>query len=190
MIMLKDKKYQVILADPPWEYRNKKTGRTNGNQPEGSGAHTKYSTMSLSQTCQLPISNIADRDSVLFLWVTSPMLEDSFMVIRAWGFSYRSSLVWDKINVGIGYWFRGQHELLLVGVKGNFPPPPPELRISSVLRCKRGEHSDKPDHIKHMIDKWYPNATKLELFARDHTPLFESEWDRWGNEVESDVLIT
>ena len=85
----------------------------------------------------------------------------------------------------MGYWFRGQHELLMVGVKGKFSPPESSLRISSVIRAKRGKHSKKPDAVRDYIASWYPDKNRLELFARIRT----KGWDIFGNEVESDVEI-
>ncbi len=94
-------------------------------------------------------------------------------------------MIWDKDWIGMGYWFRGQHELLLVGVKGKFSPPAQTLRKSSVLKVRRGQHSRKPDHIRHWINTWYPDKTKIELFAREKTEGF----DVWGNEVNSDIEL-
>lgn len=161
--------YQVIYADPPWQYDfSKSNNRTIENH---------YKTMSLEEIKKLKIP-IA-KNAVCFMWTTTPKLEDSFEVLNAWGFKYRSCMVWDKKNIGMGYWFRGQHELLLVGVKGSFSPPKPELRISSVFREKKTDHSVKPIKIRLLISKWYPDYNKLELFARDHV----EGWDVFGNET-------
>jgi N6-adenosine-specific RNA methylase IME4 len=94
-------------------------------------------------------------------------------------------LAWDKEIIGLGYWFRNQHELLLVGSKGRFSSPQPTLRVSSVLRERRREHSQKPGVIRQWISEWYPTQAKLELFAREKT----EGWDCWGNELESDIII-
>ena len=127
----------------------------------------------------------SEDDSVLYLWATTAKLEEALQVMKAWGYDYRSSLVWDKEIIGMGYWFRGQHEFLLVGVKGKFSPPEQKLRISSVYKEKRGKHSKKPDIIRYLISQWYPGKTKVELFARQKT----EGWDVWGNEVESDLEL-
>ena len=107
--------------------------------------------------------------------------------MRVWGFTYRTHMVWDKEIIGMGYWFRMQHELLLVGKKGNFSPPEQSARISSVYRERRGEHSAKPLKIRQLIERWYPNCTKLEMFARPYSDLFPTysfeNWDTWGNEL-------
>ena len=118
-------------------------------------------------------------NAVLYLWATAPKLKESLEVMDDWGFDYRSCAVWDKEAIGMGYWWRGQHELLLVGVKGNFRPPEASLRVSSVLREKRGRHSKKPKAVRELISQWYPDADKIEMFAREKTP----GWTSWGDEV-------
>ena len=121
----------------------------------------------------------AARHSVLYLWTTAPKLKDGLQVLDAWGFKYRTSAVWDKGRTGLGYWFRGQHEHLLVGVRGTFSPPPPKLRTSSMINEPRGRHSEKPAAVRDLITGWFPDARRLEMFARAVTP----GWDAWGNEV-------
>jgi len=171
-------KYQVIYADPPWKYEyTVSNSRRIENQ---------YPTMELEDIKKLQIPS--DENAVLFLWTTAPKLEESIEVLKAWGFNYRTCLVWDKEVIGMGYWFRNQHEILLVGTKGKISPPKPEMRISSVFRQKRGEHSDKPDWIRTLIMKWYPSLNKIELFSRDRI----KGWDVWGNEVpkETQLILT
>lgn len=169
------KRYQIIYADPPWRYRH---SATKSRQVEN-----QYPTMELTdiQRIELPCED----NAVLYLWATAPKLEEALSVLNAWGFDYRTCLVWDKEIIGMGYWFRGQHELLLVGVKGYFSPPAQALRVSSVLRHRRERHSKKPNIVVDWIDNWYPDMSKLELFARNK----RLGWDCWGNEVESDVEI-
>jgi len=106
-------------------------------------------------------------------------------VMKAWGFTYKTHSIWDKEIIGMGYWWRGQHELLLVGVKGKMSPPPQHMRVSSVRRERRTRHSKKPSGVGVMIDRWYPELNKIELFAREKT----EGWDVWGNEVESDIQL-
>jgi N6-adenosine-specific RNA methylase IME4 len=168
------KTYSVIYADPPWRYEF---------SPTSSRAIEKhYPTMSMDELCALEIP--AAENCVLYLWATSPKLVEALDLIRAWGFRYRTHAVWDKELIGIGCWFRGQHELLMVATKGEISPPQPEFRISSVIRCKRGLHSRKPDYVRDMIQKWFPDAPKLEMFSRIKRP----DWDSFGNEVEHDLL--
>lgn len=122
-----DKKYQVIYSDPPWRYDfSKSDSRKIENQ---------YPTMTVEEICKMEVP--IDDNAVLFLWATAPKLEEALLVMKAWKFSYRSQAIWDKEKVGLGYWFRGQHEILLVGVKGKMHPPKPKLRISSVIREKK-----------------------------------------------------
>lgn len=169
------KKYQVIYCDPPWRYSfSKSNSRKIENQ---------YPTMPVEDICKMEIPS--DDNSVLYLWATAPKLIEALKVMEAWGFEYKSHAIWDKEKIGMGYWFRGQHELLLVGVKGKFSPPLPSNRIASVIKEKRGIHSKKPDGIRNYIHKCYPDSNCLEIFARVRTP----GWDVFGNEVDSDVAI-
>ena len=137
------KKYQIIYADPPWRYEHPVS---NSRKIEN-----QYPTMELEEIKRLSVP--AEENSVLFLWATAPKLLEGLEVMKDWGFNYRSCLVWDKQVLGMGYWFRNQHELLLVGIKGKFSPPPPSQRISSILKEKRGAHSHKPDFMKQFIPK-------------------------------------
>ncbi len=167
------KLYGVIYADPPWDYENA--------GPRG-GIDAEYSTMTDSQICALQIP--AAEDAVLYLWATAPRLPAGLDVIKAWGFTYKTSAVWDKKRLGIGYWFRGEHEHLLVGVRGDVRPPKQELRISSMIRCRSGQHSRKPDQVRDCIASWFPDVPRLEMFTRLKCP----GWDAFGNQVETDLL--
>lgn len=170
------KKYQIIYADPPWRYDFSKSGSRE--------IENQYSTMSVDEICALDIPS--EKNAVLYLWATAPKLREALKVMEAWGFEYKTHAIWDKEIIGMGYWFRGQHELLLVGVKGKFSPPTPSYRISSVYKERRGQHSKKPQAIKNHITAWTGNASKLEMFAREKT----RGWDVWGNEVESDIDLS
>jgi len=175
------KKYQIILADPPWRYDFSKD---NADKIEN-----HYTTMLVEDICK--ITPPSSDNSVLYLWATAPKLLEALRVMKYWGFIYKTHAIWDKGWVGMGYWFRGQHELLLVGVKGKFSPPKDIQRISSIIKSKKSGHSEKPDYIRQKISEWYPNETKLEMFARQNkSNLFqENNWDVWGNEVESDIKL-
>ncbi len=155
------KHVQVLLADPPWQYDFSETDtRAVENQyptatPEDIGTHLKAWGPGLAKDC------------VLFLWATAPKLPEALTVMEAWGFTYRTSAVWDKERVGMGYWFRGQHELLLVGVRGKFRPPDADLRVSSVFRERRAnKHSKKPVCVYEALEKMFPTATKFEMYQR------------------------
>jgi N6-adenosine-specific RNA methylase IME4 len=165
--------FDVIYADPPWRYDfSKSNSREIENQ---------YPTMTPDEICDLAVP--AAPNSVLFLWGVAPKLPEALRVMAAWGFQYRSCAVWDKAIEGMGYWFRGQHEHLLVGVRGKWSPPPPHLRVSSVYRQQRGGHSRKPEAIRHMIAAWWPDARRLEMFCRYPAP----GWAAWGNQVDTSV---
>lgn len=162
------KKYSVIYADPPWRYSfSKSKSREIENQ---------YPTMTVDEICALDVP--ADKNCVLYLWATSPKLLEALAVMKAWGFSYKTNAMWDKGKIGMGFWFRGQHELLLVGTKGHVSPPEQSMRVSSVFSFRRGTHSKKPDEIRDLIASWFPSFSRLEMFARTTT----QGWDVWGND--------
>jgi N6-adenosine-specific RNA methylase IME4 len=173
-----DRKYPVILADPPWHFEvyNEDSGVERA-------AATHYPTMLLSEICKLPIPNLATPDAILFLWTTTPHLREAFNVMDAWGFKYASNTVWVKDKIGLGYWVRNQHELLLIGKRGDMPTPPPACRPPSVIQAPAREHSRKPDEAYELIERMYPELPKIELFARDK----REGWAAWGNEAPAAV---
>lgn len=163
-----DKKYRVIYADPPWSYKDKQdTEKLNG-------AIKHYPTMSIDELCKIPVP--AEKNAVLFMWVTSPLLEECFGVINSWGFKYKSSFVWDKILHTMGHYNSVRHEFLLICTKGSCTPDIPKL-YDSVVSIERTEHSRKPAEIREMIDSLYPVGERLEMFAREAP----EGWDVWGN---------
>lgn len=168
-IVIPDGGFQVIYADPPWRYSfSKSDSRQIENQ---------YPTMLTSEICALQVPSA--KDAVLYLWATAPKLLEALAVMKTWGFEYKTQAVWDKEKIGMGFWFRGQHELLLVGTKGKFSPPKQAKRTSSVYRYKRVKHSKKPDEIRDLIASWFPELPRLEMFCRSPAP----GWVVWGNEV-------
>ena len=177
MIPFPDKKYDIIYADPPWRCDCESPSRT---------VERFYPTMATEDILQLPVTSIARSDAMLYLWTTIAHLDVAIDVIRAWGFSYKSNIVWDKQMIGLGHWLRGQHEHLLFATKGDMKAPEKGTQPPSVLSVKRGSHSSKPFQIKRLIERYHPNTEKIELFARP-LPLFVGEndgWDYWGNEVQ------
>lgn len=177
------KKYNVIYADPAWSYKNKKTG---GSMISGADAH--YKTMSIQEICELPIKDICEKDCILFLWVTVPLLPECLPVLDAWGFKYKTMFTWRKLmSLGMGYWFRGQCEHLIVATKGKVKAT--RMQIPNFHQCKAEKHSKKPEYFRSLITDV---ATKLgydkkvELFARNETP----GWDVWGNEVANSIKLS
>lgn len=163
--------FNVLYADPPWRYEH---SVTDSRQIEN-----QYPTMSLDDICALPIGEITEPDAVLLLWATSPKLAEAMQVIDAWGFTYRSCMVWDKERMGMGYYARQQHELLLIAARGNLPVPEAANRPRSVIRIERDEkHSAKPHEFYQIIERMYPEYRKVELFARERRP----DWAAWGNQ--------
>jgi N6-adenosine-specific RNA methylase IME4/predicted HTH domain antitoxin len=170
-----DRKYPVILADPPWHFEvyNEDSGVERA-------AANHYPTMSLAEIYELPIADLATPDAVLFLWTTAPHLHEAVEVLAAWGFQYVSNFVWVKDKFGLGYWVRAQHELLLIATRGDIPSPLPADRPSSVINAPRREHSRKPDEAYGLIERMYPELPKIELFAR----AAREGWAAWGNQSQ------
>lgn len=171
---LPKKRYGVIYADPEWRFEtySRETGMDRA-------ADNHYPTSVTDEICARPVADIAADDSVLFLCATVPMLPDALRAMAAWGFTYKSHAIWLKDKAGTGYWFRNQHELLLVGTRGNIPAPAHGTQFVSVTREPVGEHSEKPDAFYMMIERYFPNLPKIELNARRGRP----GWDAWGNEA-------
>jgi N6-adenosine-specific RNA methylase IME4 len=173
---LPDKRYGVIYADPEWRFEvyNRDTGMDRA-------ADNHYPTSSTEEICNRPVADIAADDCILFLWVTVPMLPDALRVMDAWDFKYKSHCVWAKDRIGTGYWFRNQHELLLVGTRGNVPAPAMGTQIASLVDAPVGRHSEKPVEFYELIEGYFPNLPKIELNARAERP----GWDAWGYEAPS-----
>lgn len=178
--------YDLLYADPPWRYDD-------GSADESRVIENHYPTLALDELCALPVPRLAAADAALYLWCPAGKYAEAVQVMAAWGFTPRSSLVWVKVKsavaadarvplydavvTGMGYWARVAHELVLVGRKGNFPPPPASLRPSSVIFAPRRDHSRKPDEMAAEIERMYPRARRIELFARTARP----NWAFWGN---------
>ena len=170
-------KYAVIYADPPWQYSS---GDQHSTEEQETVLGDHYPSMKLAEICALPQANLAASDCVLFLWCTSPTLEEAFDVINAWGFKYKASMIWDKVAHNVGHYVSVRHELLLIATKGQ-PPKVPKL-VDSVYVEDRTEHSRKPRYFRDLIDELYPNGTRLEMFARGKLP---EHWQGWGNECDA-----
>ena len=168
-------KFAIIYADPPWQYENPPMGGTNRS------IENHYPTMTLEEICALPVAEIAHEHSVLFMWATSPKLYECMQVLDAWGFTYRTDMVWVKDKIGMGYYVRGKHESLLIARRGEMPPPGEDSRPDSVIEAPRLEHSAKPVVMYDILDRMYPGIRKIEMFGR--APETRPLWFTWGNQA-------
>jgi N6-adenosine-specific RNA methylase IME4 len=132
--------------------------------------------MTVEEIVALPVPDIATDDAVLFLWATSAQLPIALQVVEAWGFEYKTNMVWVKDRTGLGFYCRNQHELLLIATRGEIPVPLPKNRPASVVHSPRGKHSEKPVCFYKIIEDMYPDLPKIELFARKKYP----GRDVWG----------
>ena len=170
-VALPDAKYRVIYSDPPWKYGDQLT------EDYGS-IKFHYPSMTIAELCELPVKDMVDDDAVLFLWVTSPLLFECEPIIKAWGFKYKTSFVWDKIKHNMGHYNSVRHEFLLICTKGSCTPDAKQL-FDSVQSIERTQHSAKPEEFRDIINTLYPHGKKLEMFARKEAP---EGWDNWGNQ--------
>lgn len=161
--------YNIVYCDPPWKYEFAVT--------DSRKIENQYPTMDLEEIKNLKLPKLSN-DSLLLMWATAPKLSEALSVIEAWGFVYRTHCIWDKEKIGMGYWFRGQHELLLLAVKGNFNCPLPENRLSSIYKEKREGHSIKPIFFYEWIERAFGDKKRIELFSRND----RNGWTSWGNE--------
>jgi N6-adenosine-specific RNA methylase IME4 len=167
-------KFRVFYADPPWSYGNSGSGLD-----QYGPAERHYPAMTIAELCALDVKSIADADAVLFLWVTSPLLDECWPVIKAWGFDYKTSFVWDKIKHNFGHYNSVRHEFLLVCTRGSCTPDVKKL-FDSVLTIERsGKHSKKPQEFREIIETLYTHGKRIELFARAAA----EGWETYGNEV-------
>ena len=175
-------KYQVIYADPPWDYQQ---CRLSGS------AKKHYPTMRIEELCALPVAEIANRDCALFLWATFPQLPEALRLIQAWGFVYKTvAFVWLKQNrkaltwfYGLGFWTRSNAEICLLATKGH--PKRQSAGIHQLVISPVERHSKKPDEVREKIVALMGDVPRIELFARQQTP----GWDVWGNEVENSTAL-
>ena len=179
-------RYATILADPPWQFQN----RTGKMAPEHKRL-LRYPTLELQEIMQLPVTRLAAAQSHLYLWVPNALLMEGLEVLRAWGFAYKTNLVWYKIRKdggpdgrGVGFYFRNVTELVLFGVRGSMRTLQPGRTQVNLFSTRKREHSRKPDELYPMIEACSPGPY-LELFARFR----RNGWDQWGNEdVEENSL--
>lgn len=182
------KKYKTIYADPPWQFQN----RTGKVAPEHKRL-TRYDTLKLDEIKQLPVSEVADEKSHLYLWVPNALLPEGLEVMKAWGFEYKTNLIWEKTRKdgmpdgrGVGFYFRNVTEMLLFGIKGDKNRTLDAGRSQvNLVRAMKREHSRKPDEFVPLIESC-SSAPFLELFARGH----RDGWDMWGNQATEDYEPT
>ena len=174
--------FSTILADPPWRFRN----RTGKVAPEH-GRLNRYQTMSLEEICDLPIAQHATQPAHLYLWVPNALLPEGLQVLSAWGFEYKTNLVWYKTRKdggpdgrGVGFYFRNVTELLLFGVRGRMRTEAPGRRQVNLIPHRKQEHSRKPKAFHELIQECSPGPY-LELFAREAVP----GWQQWGDELDT-----
>jgi len=179
------KKYGIIYADPPWHYR------VYSKKGAGRSAESHYPTMTIEEIQALPVSELADKDCALFMWITFPLLKESLSVLSAWGFKFKTiAFVWIKQNRksdslfwGMGYWTRANAEFCVLATKGK--PKRMAKNVHQVIVSHIEEHSKKPDEARRRIVRLMGDLPRIELFARQKT----AGWDVWGNEVESDIIL-
>lgn len=182
------KKYQIIYADPPWDYG----GRTLQNQlKKDYSVNDHYPTMKTDELCNLPVKDLADKDCLLFMWVTYPHLENAFKLINSWGFKYSTvAFEWFKTHKSgkpthfMGAWVvGGAIEICLLAKRGSVKRI--SKKVKRLIISERKQHSKKPEEARKRIVELVGNLPRCELFARQKT----EGWDVWGNEVESDIVL-
>jgi N6-adenosine-specific RNA methylase IME4 len=161
--------FDLLYADPPWRSQSPSSVWS---------AEQHYPTLTVEEIAVLKPP--ADDDAVLFLWAVNGQLPDALTVMGAWGFTYKTNLAWVKPWIGLGHYVRNRHELLLVGTRGTFPLPDEPDRPDSVIEAPRTRHSEKPARVYELLERMYPTATRVELFARKA----RRGWAAWGNQVD------
>lgn len=181
-------RFRTILADPPWRFEN----RTGKIAPEHMRLN-RYSTMSLDEICELPVARHAEDTAHLYLWVPNALLPEGLRVMEAWGFRYKSNIVWHKVRKdggsdgrGVGFYFRNVTELLLFGTRGKGARTEAPARSQvNYLSSRKREHSRKPDEQYDLIEEC-SKGPYLELFARGE----RADWTSWGNQATKEYRPT
>jgi N6-adenosine-specific RNA methylase IME4 len=189
---LPEKKYDVIYADPPWDYGGKLQFDRSSKSADKidfnknifiSSANFKYPTVKTKELKKIPIHEIAKDDCLLFMWVTSPHLTQGIELGESWGFEYRTvAFVWDKMVHNPGQYTMSYCELCLVFKRGKIPRPRGARNIKQLVHAPRGKHSEKPSEVIKGIEKMFPTQDKIELFARKKP----DNWDVWGLDVREE----
>lgn len=179
-------KFGTILADPPWRFIN----RTGKMAPEHRRLH-RYTTMTFDEIESLPVQGLALPQSHLYLWVPNALIKEGLEVMAAWGFTYKTNIVWYKIRKdggpdrrGVGFYFRNVTELVLFGVRGSLRTSEPARSMPNIIRARKREHSRKPEELYAIIEQVSP-PPYLEIFARHR----RRDWTAWGEEVEGSLTV-
>ena len=168
--------YDVIYADPPWDYKGQLQHAGPGSGDTGGAVH-HYPTVTLDDLKQLDVGGIAADDSLLFMWATNPHLDQAIELGKAWGFAWATvAFVWDKKRVNPGFYTLSQCELCLVFKRGAIPQPRGARNIRQLVSAPRGPHSAKPEEVRSRIEQMFPHQRKIELFARHQA----AGWESWG----------
>ena len=178
-------KFEVLYADPPWDYKGQLQHNGKGGHDTG-GAVRHYSTVTLNDLIELDVPGITADNALLFMWTSSPHLDQAINLGKEWGFSWATvAFVWNKMKTNPGFYTLSQCELCLVFKHGKIPSPRGARNIRQYVEVQRGQHSQKPPEVKQRIREMFPSQRKIELFAREKTP----GWTVWGNEagVEADA---
>jgi len=182
------KKYGIIYLDPPWSYGRRMTGGNGKSKAvyDSGAADDHYPTMTIKELKDLPVEDLAEDDSLMYMWVTGPFMGLGIDLMAHWGFEYKTvGFVWDKIKINPGFYTMSRYEFCIIGKKGKIPQPRGARNIRQHISEKRTHHSAKPVDVRKRIEEMFPAQTKIELFAREKP----SGWDVWGNEVKSDVVF-
>lgn len=186
MTQATSQRYEIIYCDPPWDYKGQTQHAGHGGGSTG-GAVSHYGTLTIEQLKRIDIRAIANKDCLLFLWSTSPHLDQAIDLMKAWGFQWATvGFVWDKQRVNPGFYTMSQVEMCLIGKMGKIPRPRGARNVRQFLSEMRGDHSAKPSEVRDRIDLMFPSQKKIELFARKKVV----GWDAWGEEIDSDIELT
>ena len=176
---LPEGEFDIIYADPPWDYKGQLQHAGPGSADTG-GAVRHYPTVKLSELKELNVKRIAAQDSLLFMWATSPHLDQAIDLGKSWGFDWATvAFVWDKVRVNPGFYTLSQCELCLVFKHGRIPKPRGARNVRQLVSVKRGPHSTKPEEVRKRIERMFPDQRRIELFARNTAP----GWQLWGLEA-------
>lgn len=171
--------FDIIYADPPWDYKGQLQHAGPGSVDTG-GAVRHYPTVKLSELKELNVKKIAAQDSLLFMWATSPHLDQAIDLGKSWEFDWATvAFVWDKMRVNPGFYTLSQCELCLVFKRGRIPQPRGARNMRQLVSVKRGPHSTKPQEVRRRIELMFPDQRRIELFARSTAP----GWQSWGLEA-------